>query len=112
MNSFVYLEKARTGTPIRFQDGKVKNRLLAGIPTDVLIEIDGYLDLMASEIARKYDVIHSQREALGRTTVVAVEKPLQAVQDKQTGGEVHREAGYGSMQMNTMNQNNTPSVLH
>ncbi len=106
MNSFVYLEKARTGTPIRFQDGKVKNRLLAGIPTD------GYLDLMASEIARKYDVIHSQREVLGRTTVVAVEKPLQAVQDKQTGGEVHREAGYGSMQMNTMNQNNTPSVLH
>ncbi len=67
--------KARPGTYISFQDEEVKNRLLDG------------LDLSAAEIAGKYDVIHSQREGLVRATVVKVEKPLFAVQDKQTGGD-------------------------
>ncbi len=58
-------KKARPGTEISYQDEDVKNRLLAGLPTEALIEIDGYLDLMAAEIARKYDVIHSQRDVIG-----------------------------------------------
>ncbi len=60
---------------------------MAGLPTETLFEIDGYLDLTAAEIAPKYNVIHSQRDALGRTALVTVEKPLLAVQDKQSGGD-------------------------
>ncbi len=43
--------KARQGTEISYQDDEVKKRLLAGLPTEALIEIDGYLDLTAAEIA-------------------------------------------------------------
>ncbi len=52
-----------------------------------MIEIDSYLDVTAAEIAQNYEDIYSQREAFGRATVVMVEKPLFAVQDKQTGGD-------------------------
>ncbi len=79
--------KARPGTKISYQDEEVRNCLLAGLPTEALIEIDGYLDLTATEITQKYDVIHSQRDTLGSTTLVAVEKPLLAAQEKQTGGD-------------------------
>ncbi len=64
--------KARPRTPIRFQDKEIKNRPLAGIPTEIEIEV--YLDLTASEITQKYDVIHIQRQALRRATMVVVEK--------------------------------------
>ncbi len=74
--------KARPGAEISYQEEEVKNHLLAGLPTDIVIEINSYLDLTAAEIVRKYNVIHSQREALGRATDVMVEKPLFAVQDK------------------------------
>ncbi len=79
--------KARPGTNISFQDEEVKNRLLANLPSDIQIEMDSYLDLRAAEIARKYNVIHNQREALRKATLVEIEKPLFAVQDKQTGGD-------------------------
>ncbi len=61
-------------TPPDYQEGEVKNWLLAGLPTEALIKIDRYLDLTAVEIAQKYDGIHSQRYTLGRTTLVPVEK--------------------------------------
>ncbi len=51
--------KARPGTDISFQDEEVMNRLLAGLPSDIQIEMDSYLDLSAAEITRKYNVIHS-----------------------------------------------------
>ncbi len=66
--------KARPGTPVSFEDEEVKNRQLAGLPADALGEIKGYLDLSAARIARKYYLIHSQREALGMITLVVVEK--------------------------------------
>ncbi len=53
--------KARPGTAVSFQDEEVKNWLLAGLPAEALGEIDGYLDLSAAEISRKYNDIHSQR---------------------------------------------------
>ncbi len=44
--------KARPRNEISYQDEEVKNRLLAGLPTEALIEINGYLDLTAAEIAQ------------------------------------------------------------
>ncbi len=79
--------QAKPGTLVSFQDKEVKNRLLAGLPAEALGEIEGFLYLSAAGIARKYDLIHSQREALGITTLVAVEKPLNIVQEKQTRGD-------------------------
>ncbi len=49
--------------------------------------VAGYLDLTAAEIARKYDIIASQREALGLSAQMAMEKPFLVVQDKQTGSD-------------------------
>ncbi len=46
--------------------------------------IAGYLDLMAAEISRKFDVIASQRKALGLTALVRTDKPLLTVQEKQS----------------------------
>ncbi len=47
-----------------------------------LNEIQGYFDLTAEEIARKYDLIHSQREVLGIFSAVITEKALHVVQEK------------------------------
>ncbi len=38
------------------------------------------------EIVRKYDLIHSQREALGISSPVEAERALQVVQEKSVGG--------------------------
>ncbi len=43
--------KARTSTNVQFQDEEVKTRLLNGLPSEILIEIQGYLDLTPEEIA-------------------------------------------------------------
>ncbi len=78
--------KARPGTIVQFQDEDVKTRLLNGLPSEILTEIHGYLDLTAEEIARKYDLIQSQREALGISSAVKAEKALHVVQEKSVGG--------------------------
>ncbi len=94
--------KARPGIEISFQDEEVRNQLFAGLSSDIVIEIDSYLDLTAAEIAQKYDVIHSQREALRRATVVAVEKPLFAVQDKQTRNDDPQIAATNKLAMDSI----------
>ncbi len=38
----------------------MKNHLMNGLPTKVLNKVQGYLDLLAEEMARKYDFLHSQ----------------------------------------------------
>ncbi len=43
--------KARPGTFVQFQDEKVKTSLLSGLPFDIIGDIQGYLDLLAEEIA-------------------------------------------------------------
>ncbi len=48
--------KARPGSKASFEDEKVKNQLLAGLPSNVMDIVAGYLDLSASEISRKYDM--------------------------------------------------------
>ncbi len=78
--------KARPGTIVQFQDEDVKTRLLNGLPSEILNEIQGYLDIMAEEIARKYDLIQSQRKALGISSAVRAEKALHVVQGKSVGG--------------------------
>ncbi len=57
--------KARPGSPESFQNEEVTNNLLAGLPFEVMEIEAGYLDQTSTEIARKYDIIASQREALG-----------------------------------------------
>ncbi len=42
--------KARSGTPIKFQNEEVKNHLLTGLTVDALGEIKEYLDLSAADI--------------------------------------------------------------
>ncbi len=78
--------KARPGTIVQYQDKDVKTCLLNGLQSEILNEIQGYLDLMAEEIARKYDLIQSQREALGISSAVIAEKALHVVQDKSVSG--------------------------
>ncbi len=51
-----------------FEDEEVKNQLLSGLPFEVMEIVAGYLDLTAAEIARKFDIMASQREALGLPT--------------------------------------------
>ncbi len=43
--------KARPGSQASFQDEEMKNQLLAGLPSNVMEIVAGYLDLSASEIA-------------------------------------------------------------
>ncbi len=78
--------KARPGTIVQYQNEDVKTRLLNGLPSEILNEIQGYLDLKEEEIARKYDLIQSQREALGISSAVIAEKALHVVQEKSVGG--------------------------
>ncbi len=62
MNELIHLfRKARPGSPASFQDEEVKNQLLSGLPFEVMEISASYLDLTAAEIARKFDVITSQR---------------------------------------------------
>ncbi len=78
--------KARPGTIVQLQDEDVKTHLLNGLPSEILNEIQGYLDLTAEEIARKYDLIHNQREALGISSAVIAEKALHVIEEKSVGG--------------------------
>ncbi len=79
--------KARSGSSASFQDEEVQNRLLAGLPYKVMEIVAGYLDLMAAEIAQKFDVIASQREALGLPALGPNDKPLLTVQEKQSDSD-------------------------
>ncbi len=79
--------KARPGSPASFQDEEVKNQLLSGLPYKVMEIVAGYLDLTAAEIARKFDVITSQREALGLRALGQTEKSLLSVQEKQSDSD-------------------------
>ncbi len=63
----------------------MKNHLLAGLPSNVTNVVEGYLDLLAADIACKYDIIARQREVLGLSAQTVVEKPLLSLQDKQSG---------------------------
>ncbi len=66
MDELIHLfRNARPGSAESYQDEEVKNKLLACLPVEVMEIVARYLDLTASEIARKYNVIASQREALG-----------------------------------------------
>ncbi len=78
--------KTRPGTIVQYQDEDVKTRLLNGLPSEILNEIQRYLDLTAEEIAWKYDLIQSQREVLGISSDVRAEKALHVVQEKSVGG--------------------------
>ncbi len=65
MDKLIHLfRKARPESSIDIQDEEVKNHLLAGLPSNVINVVEGYLDLSAADIALKYDIIASQREAL------------------------------------------------
>ncbi len=79
--------KARPGSPASFQDEEIKNQLLSGLSFEVLEIVAGYLDLTAAEITRKFDVIKSQREALGLPSPGPNDKPLLTVQEKQSGSD-------------------------
>ncbi len=76
--------KARPDSSSDIQDEEVKNHLLAGLPSNVINVVEGYLDLSAADITRKYDIIASQREILGLSAQTVGEKPLLSLQDKQT----------------------------
>ncbi len=79
-------KKARPGTVVQFQDEDVKTCLLNWLPSEILDEIQGYLHLTTEEIARKYDLIQSQRKTLGICSAIIVEKALQVVQEKSVCG--------------------------
>ena len=72
--------KARPGTFIQFQNEEVKNRLISGLSPEVLSEVQGYLDLTAAEITRKYDLLHSQWDTLGISMTAQVDKVLNVTQ--------------------------------
>ncbi len=71
--------KDTPGAFVQFQNEVVKNCLINGLPSEILAEVQGYLDLMAEEIARKYDLLHRQWEALGITSATETEKALHMV---------------------------------
>ncbi len=78
--------KARPGTFVQFQDEDVKTYLLNSLPSEILNKIQRYLDLTVEKIAQKYDLLHSQSEALGISSTVEAEKALHVVQEKSVGG--------------------------
>ncbi len=79
--------KARPGTFVQFQDEEVKNCLINGLPFEILSEVQGYLDLLAEEIAWKYDLLHSQWEALAISSAIEAGKALHVVQDRYIGSD-------------------------
>ncbi len=88
MDELIHLfRKARLDSPASVQDKEVKNKLLSGLAFEVMEIVAGYLDLMAVEIDRKFDVITSQRETLGLPAPGPSEKPLLSVQEKQSGSD-------------------------
>ncbi len=89
MNELICLfRKARPGNPASFQDEELKNQLLFGLPFEVMEIVAGYLDLMAAEIAQKFDVIASQREEVGLLALGSNDKPLLTVQEKQSSSDI------------------------
>ncbi len=62
--------KARPDSSIDIQDEEVKNYLLAGLPSNVINVVEGYLD--------------SKRGVLGLSAQTVGKKPLLSLQDKQT----------------------------
>ncbi len=74
----------------------MKNYLLAGLPFNVINVVEGYLDLSAADIARKYDIIASHREVLGLSAEIVGEKLLLSLQDKQT--ESDQMHAYGELE--------------
>ncbi len=92
MTKYVYklihlFRKVRPGSPASFQDEEIKNQLISGLPFEVMEIVAGYLDLTVTEMARKFDVIASQRETLGLQALGFTDKPLLELQDKQSGGD-------------------------
>ncbi len=79
--------KERPDSSIDTQNEEVKNHLLAGLPSNVINVIEGYLDLSAADIACKYDIIASQSEVLCLSAQTACEKPLLSLQDNQTASD-------------------------
>ncbi len=75
---------ARPGSDSEFQDEDVKNHLLAGLPFNIMEVVAPYLDISAAGIARKYDIVASQRDALGLGSNTSLDKPLLSIQQKQT----------------------------
>ncbi len=65
----------------------MKTHPLAGLPSNVVNVVEGYLDLSAADISGKYDIIASQREVLVLSAQTAGQKPLLLLQDKQTGSD-------------------------
>ncbi len=74
--------KARQCVIVQFQDEEVENCLINGLPSKVFNEVQGYLDLSAEEIARKYNLLHIQWDALEWTSMVLAEKVVSMVQEK------------------------------
>ncbi len=57
MDELIHLfREARPDSTVDIQDEEVKNHLLAGLPSNVMEVVAGYLDLTVAEIAFKYDV--------------------------------------------------------
>ncbi len=52
--------KARPGAFVKFQDKEVNHRLINGLPSEILLEVQGFLNLTAEEITHKNDLLHSQ----------------------------------------------------
>ncbi len=77
-------QNARPGSDSKFQDEEVKNHLLAGLPSNIMEVVAPYLDMSAAGIARKYDIVASQRDALGLGSNTSRDKPLLLIQEKQT----------------------------
>ncbi len=62
----------------------MKNHLLASLPFNIMEVVAPYLDMSAAGIALKYDIIASQRDALGLGSNTSLDKPLLSIQEKQT----------------------------
>ncbi len=77
-------QNARSGSDSEFQDEGVKNHLLACLPSNIMEVVAPYLDMSAAGIARKYDIVASQRDALGLGSNTSLDKSLLSIQEKQT----------------------------
>ncbi len=65
----------------------MKNHLINGLPTEILNEVHGYLDLSSEEIACKYDLLYVQWEALELTSTIVAEEVLNTVQERSVGND-------------------------
>ncbi len=87
MENLIHLFKNKTRHPESFQDEEVKNKLPACLHFEVMEIVAGYLDLMAAEIAPKFDINASQRASLGLMAQGPTDKPLLTVEGKQFGSD-------------------------